>query len=527
MNKSAVASRSGQSASGSTPAQILIPRIALIAIVGALLLFGLVMLYSSSSVYSYYYNDGDSASLFVKQLGFVVVGVVICIIAAVIPYQTIIEKFGGVIWVATTCLLAATLVAGFAAFGAQRQIEIGPMSLQPSELGKIAIIILLVQMVDQLYQKGSSRSSVVAIVLVIAVPVGLIALEPDLGTTIIAVVGVLAVFWFGGISTRHILMIIAVLGILALIMILGAEFRQDRLDAFFDPWGNADGSGYQILNSYYAFGDGGLFGVGVGMSRQKFSYLPEAHNDFIFAIVGEELGLVGALAVVLLFMGFLYTAFCIARNAPDRRGSMLAGSAAVLIGFQAFLNMLCVVGALPVTGKALPFFSVGGSSLITTMILVGLILSVSMQSKQLSVHERRREELLIINGGGKAGNTTATARPAAQTRNVVEKVVPISRARAARDMARKQGSQPPAYRTESSAPRTAAKAQFAASATSATHATPSTQRRANGRAARPKQPALSLQALCRNRTGLSNRVPQVSGQTAPSQRRVYRKDGAA
>jgi cell division protein FtsW len=412
------------------------------AIVAALIVFGLVMLYSSSSVYSYYEN-GDSASLFVKQLVFVAMGIVFCFITALIPYNILIDKFGKIAWAVTLVLLIATFFLGVTGLGAKRWIDIGFMQLQPSELAKIAIMIVLVQLIDQIHEYGNTRFLNISAVICTVIPIILILIEPDLGTTIIAVVGVLAVLWFGGIPKRHIAIATGVMIVLGIVMISVEGFRQNRLGAFIDPYADPLGSGYQILNSFYAFGDGGLFGVGVGLSRQKFIYLPEAQNDFIFAIVGEELGLFGALTVVALFMGFLYAAFKIASNAPDKRGTMLAGSAAVLIGFQAFLNMLCVVGAAPVTGKPLPFFSAGGTSMISTMILVGLILSVSLQSK-LSVHEQRREQLLIINGGGdlnrhiRPGDKPARRstggnqlpKSPAMAPAARNKVVPISRARA-------------------------------------------------------------------------------------------------
>jgi hypothetical protein len=172
-----------------------------------------------------------------------------------------------------------------------------------------------------------------------------------------------------------------------------------RIDAWLDPWSYANNEGYQIVNSFYAFADGGVTGVGLGMSHQKYLYLPQPHNDLIFPIIGEEFGLIGAALVVVLFLLFLYAAFRIARNAPDLYGRLVAGAAATMIGFQAFLNMLCMVNLLPMTGKPLPFFSAGGSSIIVTLMLVGLIINVSLRSRVSDGSAERRDELLIIEGG--------------------------------------------------------------------------------------------------------------------------------
>jgi cell division protein FtsW len=397
--KSSVKSSAKRSFEGVTSNAILAPRIVFISIVGCLLLFGLVMLFSASSVFSYYAND-NTAAMFTKQVVFVVVGCVLALAVAIFPFERIIDRISYPGWFITVAFLVGTLAIGSLMLGSKREFELGFMSFQPSELAKIAMILVLTHLVERIHKTGTSRQLVAVMVVAALVPIGLIAAEPDLGTTIIAVIGILSVLWFGGIPKRVLAIIVAATLALGLIMMFAVDFRQGRWGAFLDPWADPLGNGYQILNSYYAFGDGGLFGVGIGLSRQKFTYLPEAHNDFIFAIVGEELGLVGALVVVALFMGLVLSAFQIARHAPSRTGSILAASSAVLIGSQAFLNMLCVVGAMPVTGKPLPFFSAGGSSMISTMILVGLILSVSFESKEPSVHDLRREQLVILNGGG-------------------------------------------------------------------------------------------------------------------------------
>jgi cell division protein FtsW len=211
--------------------------------------------------------------------------------------------------------------------------------------------------------------------------------------------GIVAVAWFGELSMKPLAVIVLVIAAIAAGAILIAGFRMGRIDAWLDPWAYASDEGYQIVNSFYALADGGVSGVGLGMSHQKYLYLPQPHNDLIFPIIGEELGLIGAVSVVLLFLLFLFAAYRIAHYAPDLHGRVIAGAAASMIGVQAFLNMLCMVNLLPMTGKPLPFFSAGGSSIIVTLMLVGLVINVSLRSTVPDEATERRDQLLIIEGG--------------------------------------------------------------------------------------------------------------------------------
>ncbi|MDR2035260.1 MAG: putative lipid II flippase FtsW [Coriobacteriales bacterium] len=373
-------------------------RMGFLAIVAVLLVFGLVMLYSASSVYSYNIS-GDYTAIFLKQTIMVAVGIVIALFIAFFPYSKYTLTLCSIALLVTIPLLALVLVGGNDALGARRWIDLGFTTLQPSEFTKIALIMVLAHLVDRCRINGYSRSLIVVMIISCAIPIGLIVIEPDLGTTIIAIMGILAVLWFGGVPKRVVAILAVALVVLAAIAIFGSGFRQNRISSWLDPWSDPQAGGYQLLNSYYAFGGGGVFGVGLGLSRQKFNWLPQSENDFLFAIVGEELGLVGALIIVLLFIGLVFMALRIARDAPDILGRMIAGTSGVIIGLQAFLNMLCVLGAIPTTGKPLPFFSAGGSSIISTMILVGLILSVSLQSRQANIHDFRREQFTVVSGG--------------------------------------------------------------------------------------------------------------------------------
>jgi len=377
-------------------------RIGFLVVVACLLVFGLVMLYSASSIYSYNLS-GDYTTVFFRQTIFVAVGVVIALVIALIPYRKYSLFFCSIALAITIPLLLMVLIEGSDALGARRWIDLGFTTLQPSEFAKIALILVMAHLVNRCRENGYSRTLIVLMIIACVVPVGLIVIEPDLGTTIIAVIGILAVLWFGGVPKRIIAVLVIGLVLFAALAIFGSGFRQSRFTAWLDPQSDPQGGGYQLLNSYYAFGGGGVFGVGLGLSRQKFNWLPQSENDFLFAIVGEELGLIGALVVMILFVCLVFLALKIARDAPDALGGMIAGAAGVIIGAQAFLNMLCVVGAVPITGKPLPFFSAGGSSISTTMILIGLIFSVSLQSTGVSVHEIRREQFSVVRGGRQQG----------------------------------------------------------------------------------------------------------------------------
>ena len=383
---------------GTAQGSVVTTRIALLVVVICLLAYGLVMLYSASSIYSYN-TFGDYSAVFSKQVILVAIGIFIALIIALIPYYRYSLPLCIIALSVTIPLLGLVLLEGSDALGARRWIDLGFTTVQPSEFAKIALILVMAHLVDRCRENGYSKGLIVVMIVACLIPIGLIVVEPDLGTTIIAVIGILAVLWFGGVPFRVILAIILGLILLAVVAIVGTGFRLNRITAWLDPWSDPQVSGYQLLNSYYAFGGGGIFGVGLGLSRQKFNWLPQSENDFLFAIIGEELGLIGAVFVLLLFIAFVFLALRIARNAPTSLGAMIAGAAGVIIAAQAFLNMLCVVGALPTTGKPLPFFSAGGSSIITTMILVGLVFSVSLQSSEVRVQSFQREQFTMLDGG--------------------------------------------------------------------------------------------------------------------------------
>lgn len=382
------------------PAHVLGPRLLLLVTVLALLLIGLVMVYSASTVEAL--SEGtDPASYLFDQLKFAAIGVVCALVVwKFFPYEVWRGPLVWAVWGLAVGMLVLVAVMGTVGLGAQRWLSLGFISLQPSEFAKIAFILMGARILDR-FRAGelSTRDLFVQTAVLILIPIlFLYRTQSDLGTTLIIFVGILAVMWIGEVPLRVILLVLGVGAVFAVFATVFTGYRSDRL-LFLNPWGDGEdgyGNGWQLIHSFYAFADGGLFGVGIGNSREKYLWLPEAETDFIFAIIGEELGLVGAFAVIVLFMLLLFAGMRIARSAPDNFGAMIAGSCTIMLVFQAFLNIGCVMGVLPTTGKPLPFISSGGSSLIATLIMVGLVLSVSRAAGAPSIYDRRRENLRVV-----------------------------------------------------------------------------------------------------------------------------------
>ena len=377
----------------------MVPRLVFLLSVIILTAIGCVMIYSSSIAQAVE-AETTALSYLTDQLLFVVVGAVAAFVVwKWLPCQIWRGPFLWIIWLVAVALLLLVALMGLVGLGAKRWLSLGPISLQPSEFAKIVFILMAARLFCE-YREGSSTVAqmLVKAFLFIGIPVAfLYVTQSDLGTTVIIAVGVLAVMWLGEVPLRFIAGILVLGAIFVVFAIVGTGYRSDRM-LFLNPWNDGEGGqagGFQLIHSYYAFSQGGLFGVGLGNSREKF-YLPEAETDFIFAIIGEELGMVGALVVVALFIALLYSGMRIANAASTAFGTMVAGSCTIMLVFQAFLNIGCVVGLLPTTGKPLPFISSGGSSLIATFIMVGLILSVSKEAGGPSIYEQRRANLRVV-----------------------------------------------------------------------------------------------------------------------------------
>ena len=373
----------------------------------ALTLLGFVMIYSASSI-SAISEEVDAASYLFDQLKFAAVGVVAGgVLWKLIPYSIWRSRVVYVVWGAAVVLLLLTAATGLSALGAQRWLRLGPVSLQPSEFVKIAIVLMAARIFSDLRAGAlDQRGFIVQIILFIVIPTGfLFGTQSDLGTTAIIALGVLGVMWFGEVPLRTILIVVGALVLFAFGAVVFSSYRGDRF-LYLNPWNDGEGGygrGYQIIHSYYAFSEGGIFGSGLGNSREKYLYLPESETDFIFAIIGEELGLIGAVAVIAVFLIILWAGMRIARGAADDFGSMIAGALTVMLVFQAFLNIGCAIGVFPTTGKPLPFISSGGSSLIASFMMVGIILAVSEGTGGQDEYEKRRDDLRIVRRADSSG----------------------------------------------------------------------------------------------------------------------------
>ncbi len=383
--------------------EILGPRLVMLLCVLGLTLLGFVMIYSASSI-SAISESIDSASYLFDQLKYAVVGVAAAIVLwKLIPYRVWAGPAVWVVWAVAIVLLVLTAVMGLSALGAQRWLRLGPISLQPSEFAKIAIVLVAARLFSDLRMHAIGfRAFAVGILVFVIIPTGfLFGTQSDLGTTAIIALGVLGVMWLGEVHWRVLLVVVVGLLLFAVGAVFLSSYRGDRF-LYLNPWNDGEGGygrGYQIIHSYYAFAQGGIFGVGLGNSREKYLYLPESETDFIFAIIGEELGLIGALLVIVVFLLVLWAGMRIARSAYDDFGCMVAGALTIMLVFQAFLNIGCAIGLFPTTGKPLPFISSGGSSLIASFMMVGIVMAVSDGSSGKSIYEKRRDELRVVRGG--------------------------------------------------------------------------------------------------------------------------------
>ena len=340
-----------------------------------LLIFGLVMLFSASYAYAFY-NQGNSFYYIERQLLFAVMGIAAMLAVSFVNYK-ILQKYSLLLYAGSVALLIVALFMrddrGFA-----RWIYIGSFSFQPSEIAKFAIIVLFAHFATVNANKMKTfQYGVMPFAACLGLVVVLIIAEKHLsGTIIIGALGI-AMMWFGGTRLRYFGMLIG-LGIAAVAVILIVpsfmEYASNRVTMWTNPYADAKGEGYQTIQALIAIGSGGLWGTGLGNSRQKYLYIPAPQNDFIFAVVCEELGFIGASLVLILFALLVWRGYVIAINCPDRFGSLLAA------GMQVLLNIAVVTNTIPNTGISLPLFSYGGSALMMTLGELGVVLSVSKKS---------------------------------------------------------------------------------------------------------------------------------------------------
>lgn len=344
----------------------------------ALTLLGLIMVLSASSVEAYA-RYGSSFLFFNRQVAYAVVGALGMALTMRMRYHAW-ERLAAPFLLASVLMLLVVLhpSMGTVAGGSARWITLGPVTIQPSEIAKLALIAFAAALLARRWQHlDDVRALAFPLLPVVALVCGLILLQPDLGTAIIIALSVFVLLFAAGARWKHLLVGGLASGTLGLALIYVEGYRWSRFISFLNPWADPQGSGYQVIQSLIALTSGGPFGVGLGASRQKWLYVPNAHTDFIYAIIGEELGLLGMLIVLLLFGFVVLAGVRIALRAPDTFGRLLAAGITGWLGGQALVNLGAVTGVLPITGVPLPFVSFGGSSLVVSMMAVGVLVAIA------------------------------------------------------------------------------------------------------------------------------------------------------
>ena len=350
-------------------------------IVLILLAIGLVMVASASFVSSYYENDGDSYYYIKRQVVFAVIGLVIMLAAAFVDYHRF-KKFTYILLAVSVIMLFLVLIpgVGIKVDGARRWLSLG-IRFQPSEIGKFAIILYFASYISANYKNMDKfKVGVLPLLCALVLVVGLVAVETHLsGAILILSIGVIMMF-VGGVALRYFAMALGI-GVTGLtVLFFATDYMQRRVEMWINPYADPQDGGYQIIQSLYAIGSGGLLGLGFGQSRQKHLYIPKPYNDYVFSIAAEELGFVGALLIIILFVMLIWRGFMIAFHSRDKFGAMLVIGIVSRVAVQTILNIGVVTNALPSTGISLPFFSYGGTALVMLLFEMGVVLSVSRYS---------------------------------------------------------------------------------------------------------------------------------------------------
>ncbi|RBP95147.1 spore cortex peptidoglycan biosynthesis regulator SpoVE [Cytobacillus firmus] len=358
------------------------PDFILMIVTFMLLAVGLTMVYSASAIWADYKFD-DSFFFAKRQMLFAGVGIIAMFFIMNVDYWTW-RTWAKVLIIVCFVLLLLVLIPGIGNVrnGSRSWIGVGAFSVQPSEFMKLAMIVFMAKFLSEKQKLITSfRKGLVPSLGLVFLAFGLIMLQPDLGTGTVMVGTCVVMIFIAGARISHFVWFGAagLAGFVALV--LSAPYRIKRITSFLDPWEDPLGSGFQIIQSLYAIGPGGLFGLGLGQSRQKFFYLPEPQTDFIFAILAEELGFIGGSFVILLFALLLWRGIRIALGAPDLYGSFLAVGIIAMVAIQVMINIGVVTGLMPVTGITLPFLSYGGSSLTLMLMAIGVLLNISRYAR--------------------------------------------------------------------------------------------------------------------------------------------------
>ncbi|MEW6623142.1 MAG: putative lipid II flippase FtsW [Bacillota bacterium] len=356
------------------------PDFIIFIVVLILLSIGIIMVFSSSA-YSSFLTHGTPYYYLKRQLINTLVGIVAMLVAMNFHFK-MLYRFANPILLVSMVLLVLVIIMGIAGGGASRWLGIGPFVFQPSEVTKLAVVIFMAKTLSVNQKKlRFFIKGLLPQLAILGLVCALILAQPDLGTAVAVAGTVYFLLAVAGARLLH-LWVLAVTGLAAVsTAIMTAEYRMRRILAFLNPYDDPTGYGFQTIQSLLALGSGGLFGMGLGNGRQKLLYIPERHTDFIYAIIGEELGFIGAAFLLLLFAVFMWRGFKVAVSAPDDFSSLLAAGITIMITLQALINIGVVTGSLPVTGITLPFISYGGSSLVFTLTGVGILLNISRYTR--------------------------------------------------------------------------------------------------------------------------------------------------
>jgi cell division protein FtsW len=387
--------------------------------VGVLCVVGVVMVGSASSVISVSLY-GSPWSILIKDLVWVALGLICFVLASRMDYHRWRRLTPLILIVSLACLVVVLAPGvGASSGGASRWIGFGQVRFQPSEVMKLALALFGADLLcRRIEAKVPLKQLVAPLILITAIAVLLVVAQPDLGTAMVLMVIAIALFFAAGVPRMVMLKGLVTVTVLVTVLAFAMPYRRARLLSFINPGAKASGSGYQVVQSLIGLGSGHLFGLGLGNSREKWGLLPNAHTDFIFSIIGEELGLIGVVAVLALIGVFSFKAIRAAEDAPDRYGNLLGVALVAWIAAEAILNIGAVLGVLPVTGIPLPFISFGGSSLVITLIAAGILVNIARQGGQRPVASSPRTgraEASPRPSGGRP-RPTATRPPAASTR---------------------------------------------------------------------------------------------------------------
>jgi cell division protein FtsW len=346
-----------------------------------LMAIGIVMIYSASAIYAYD-KFGDSAYFLKRHIIYVAAGCAMGWFVSTMDLSFIRQNSKRIMTVLLVMMVLVLIPGvGSSTGGARRWFKLLGFSLQPSEFLKIGLIVYLADFLERRRETLHDLKHTVAPALfVLGLCAGLVFLQPDLGTAVTLAAVALLLFFASGFSLVHLSVIILTSVPVMAAAVLAKPYRRKRMLAFFHPWDDPRGVGFQIIQSFLALGSGGIFGVGLGRSQQKLFYLPESHTDFIFAIIGEELGFIGTASVVVLFIVFIFSGMVIVFRSKDLFTQLVSLGLVGLIGFEAVINIGVSIGALPTKGLSLPFISYGGSALMANMIALGLLWTISQRA---------------------------------------------------------------------------------------------------------------------------------------------------